>query len=446
MKGCIITFLLIATCIPTSINAQNIYTTAGSGSMGFSGDGGAATSANLSFPYAAVFDASGNMYISDANNHRIRKVDLNGIITTYAGTGAQGASGDGGAANLARFSFPYGMVFDGLGNLFVADYNNHRIRKITPSGIISTFAGTGVQGFSGDGGAANLAQLSYPISLAVDASNNIYIADGSNHRIRKVNTSGIISTVAGNGIAGDTGDGGPATSAKFQSPYAVALDGNGNIYIAAYGNNKVRKVNTSGIISTFAGNGVLGYSGDGGSAPVANIAGPYGLATDLSGNIYIAESIGQRIRKVDGSGIITTYVGTGVGGYGGDGASCNLAQINGPAGISFDAMGNFYIADVGNNRIRKVCVTGNCITGIEQLSETESGISIYPNPNLGSFIAYSKEDNSIIFLVNNLGQQVFSRILSLGSNRIDISVKPGLYSYCVLNNFGTAVHGKILIE
>jgi len=441
MKSKLVNLTIGILCICNYSHSQNIYTDAGTGNMGFAGDGGAATSAYLSFPYSAIFDATGNMFISDANNHRIRKVDQNGIITTYAGTGTQGASGDGGAATLARFSFPYGMAFDGLGNLYVADYNNHRIRKITPAGIITTFAGNGVLGYSGDGAAANLAQLSYPISVAVDASNNIYIADGGNHRIRKVTTSGIISTVAGTGTAGDTGDGSLATSAQFQSPYAVAIDGSGNMYIAAYGNNKVRKVNTSGIISTFAGNGVLGYSGDGGNATAANIAGPYGLTSDAGGNVYISESIGQRIRKIDGLGTITTFVGTGTGGYSGDGAACNLAQINGPAGVSFDAVGNFYVSDVGNNRIRKVC-NMNCVAGINEYSNTTQ-IELYPNPSFGSF-KVNVNLNGTLIIHNSIGQSVYEQELVNGDNNIDLKITGGFYT-CVITKDVTILEKRKII-
>lgn len=343
-------------------NAQTINTVAGNGTSGFSGDGGAATSAQLHSPTGIAFDATGNMYIADAFNHRIRKVNSSGIITTIAGTGVAGFSGNGGPATSAKLNGPTALAFDASGNLYIVDDGNECIRMVNSSGTISTFAGIGtVPGYSGDGGAATSATLWAPKSIAIDVNNNVYIADNANDRIRKVNTSGIISTVAGNGTNGFGGDGGLATSANLNAPHGICVDALGNIYIFDSGNNRIRKVNSSGIISTFAGNGVAGYSGDGGLATSAQLNSGYipsllasNLSMDLSGNLYIPDIVNYRIRVVNTSGIISTIAGTGTTGYSGDGGPATSAKITNAEGVAVDGCGNLYIADYSNCRIRKV--------------------------------------------------------------------------------------------
>jgi sugar lactone lactonase YvrE len=243
-------------------------------------------------------DSSGNIYIADTYNERIRKVSTSGIITTVAGNGAATFSGDGGAATSAELHGPSGVAVDSSGNIYIADTYNERIRKVSTSGIITTVAGNGTGGYSGDGGAATSAELYYPSGVAVDSSGNIYIADRNNDRIREVSTSGIITTVAGNGTWGYSGDSGAATSAELYGPSGVAVDSSGNIFFVEDGNNRVRKVSASGIITTVAGNGTGGYSGDGGVATSAELYTPYGVAVDSSGNIYIADLNNNRIRKV----------------------------------------------------------------------------------------------------------------------------------------------------
>ena len=243
-------------------------------------------------------DARGNLYIADGWNHRIRGVSPSGIISTVAGNGAPWFSGDGGSATSASVCQPTGVAVDAAGNLYIADYGNHRIRGVSPSGIISTVAGSGTQGFSGDGGPATSASLNYPGSVAVDAAGNLYIADSQNDRIRKVSASGIISTVAGNGALGFSGDGGPASSASLLLPGGVAVDAAGNLYIADSQNDRIRKVSASGIISTVAGSGAQGFSGDGGPATSALLYGPFGVAVDAAGDLYIGDFHNYRIRKV----------------------------------------------------------------------------------------------------------------------------------------------------
>ena len=275
------------------------------------------------------------------------------IISTVAGNGTGGYNGDGGTAINTSLYYPMGVAVDAVGNIFIVDQSNHRVRKVNTSGIISTVAGNGTGGYSGDGGAAINASLNYPMGVAVDAVGNIYIADQANYRIRKVGANGNISTVAGNGISGYSGDGGAATSASLNVPEGVAVDAVGNIFIADAGSHIIRKVNASGVISTVAGNGTEGFGGDGGAATSANLYQPFGVAVDAAGNIFIADTKNNRIRKVNNSGVISTIAGNGTHGFSVDGGAATNASLYAPSGVAVDAFGNIYIADVGNHRIRK---------------------------------------------------------------------------------------------
>jgi len=358
--ACVLFLSTMAMLAPVHAQAAvgTITTVAGTGVAGFSGDGGPATAAQISWPWGVSVDSAGNLYIADLGNHRIRKVDAaTGVISTVAGTGVVGSSGDGGAATAAQLRNPYGVSIDSAGNLYIADLGNHRIRKVDASGVISTVAGTGVYGFSGDGGAATAAQLANPIAVSVDSAGNLYIADLDNFRIRKVDaTTGVINTVAGTGVYGFSGDGGPATAAQLKSPYAVSVDSAGNLYIADIFNQRIRKVDAAtGVISTVAGTGVYGSSGDGGVAIAVRLAFPIDVSVDSAGNLYIADNDSNRIRKVDvTTGVISTVAGTSAWGFSGDGGAATAAQLRTPVAISLDGAGNLYIADRSNQRIRKV--------------------------------------------------------------------------------------------
>jgi sugar lactone lactonase YvrE len=355
------TKLLLALCFAGCMaNAQVISTIAGNGTYGFSGDGGLAISAEFAAPQSVVIDAAGSLYISDISNQRIRKITPNGIISTFAGNGTAGFSGDGGQATAAKINDPLGIVLDAAGNLYIADQQNQRVRKITTTGIISTVAGNGTQSFGGDAGQATAAELNNPTDVAIDASGNLYIADESNNCVRKVTTAGIISTFAGNRSPSFSGDGGQASSAGLNTPVGLTFDGSGNLYISDFNNWRVRKVATSGIISTIAGNGTEGYSGNGGQATSAELDGVNDIALDGSNNIYITDGLNNVIRKISSSGIISNYVGTGfdagtgLGGYTGDGGSPTSAELFSPDGIAIDGSGNMIFVDNGNDVLRKV--------------------------------------------------------------------------------------------
>ena len=336
-----------------------INTIAGTG-LGFFGDGGPATSALLNNPIDVDVDAEGNLFIADEDNQRIRKVSPSGIITTVAGSGLRGFSGDGGLATNASFNEPSGIAVDPLGNLYVAELGNKRIRKITPGGTISTFAGDGVNFCSTSGSGVGL-QGPDPLGVATDAAGNVYIADVLTSRVCRVGPGGAVTIIAGNGVPGFSGDNGSATNASLRYPEGLVLDAEGNLYIVDRFNYRVRKVTPAGIITTVAGNGIADFSGDGGPATSASLR-PNAVAVDAVGNLYIADGRNRRIRKVSPDGIITTVVGNGIRDFSGDGGLATNASLTFPTGVALDAAGNLYIADGGNDildlissdRIRKV--------------------------------------------------------------------------------------------
>lgn len=391
---------------------------AGDGTTGFGGDGGPATSAQLRFPVGIALDAAGDIFIADWGNNRVRAV-TNGTITTVAGNGSAGYGGDGGPAVSARLSAPEDVAVDSSGNLYIADTMNNRVRKVS-KGVITTVAGTGIEGFSGDGGPATSAQLS-AYAVAVDPTGALYITDTTNQRVRRV-ANGVITTIAGNGMSGFSGDGGPATAAELNNPFGLAADPAGNVYVADVGNNRVREI-ANGVITTIAGKGAQGLAGDDGPAVAAELSSPESVALDSRGNVYVADVYNDRIRKISGGTIVTvagggTFVGVngaptaaqlgspsgmaidslgnvyfadagansvwmvaggqitevagdGLQGFGGDNGPATSAMLNGPGGIAVDLAGNLYIADCNNNRVRKVAngiittVAGNGLAGFD---------------------------------------------------------------------------------
>ncbi len=344
-------------CLVREVTGGLLNTVGGTGTCGFAGDGGAATSAQLSLPGGIVLDGTGNIYVADAANCRVREVSA-GTINTIAGNGACGYGGDGGEARRSDLHGPSGVAVTTTGVAYIADTANCRVRQVS-GGIITTVAGTGTCGDSGDGGPAASANLDHPQGVAVDASNNLYVADTANCRIRKV-TGGTISTVVGTGICGYSGDAGPATSARISPATGVAFDTSGNMYIGDTGNCVVRKV-TGTTISTVAGNGTCALGGDGGPATSANLYYPHSVALDTSNNLYIADTGNCLIRKVSGTTISTVagkiVSGMASCGFSGDGTPATSAQLNSPQGVRVDSSGNVYIADTANCRIRKVIGT-----------------------------------------------------------------------------------------
>jgi len=349
MKKILFLVLLLG---PFWANAQIITTYGGGGTTGIC-EGCPATASSIPNPTHGVFDELGNYYFASClGGNRIRTISNTGIITTIAGTGTGGFSGDGGAATTARLNLPLTVKFDSIGDMYVADAGNYRIRKINAStGIISTIAGTGTGGYNGDGIAATAAMFGVN-DICIDRSNNVYIADYNARRIRKIDTYGIITTIAGIGTVGYSGDGGQATAAEI-NPNGIVMDDTGNFYVADPYANVVRKIDTFGVISTFAGNGAWVYSGDGIPATDAQIQ-PAHIAIDNTNNIFIADGYNKMVFRVNTSGILHRVAGNGMTGFSGDGGPATAASLDYPNGVSIDPCDNLYITEASNSRVRKV--------------------------------------------------------------------------------------------
>ncbi|MBC7543560.1 MAG: hypothetical protein H7338_12605 [Candidatus Sericytochromatia bacterium] len=326
---------------------------AGTGGAAFGGDNGAATAANLSGAYGLATDSTGNAYVADTLNHRIRRIAPNGMITTVAGNGQAGADGDGGSATSAAIGNPFDVAVDGSGNLFFTDPTHHLVRKVATNGTISTVAGNGSLGTPTAGAGATSVGLRSPYGIAVDGAGALYIGDAGNHRIYKVATTGTIDVFAGSGSSGYAGDGGAATAASLSWPQGLTIDAAGAIYVVDWGNRRVRKITSTGTISTVAGNGTSGFGGDGGPATSASLDYPYGLAIDAQGRLAISDWGNQRVRLVDATGTITTLAGNGAAGSAGDGGSGELATLDGPAGVGYIGQ-DLIVVDHHNNRLRRL--------------------------------------------------------------------------------------------
>jgi trimeric autotransporter adhesin len=340
-----------------------ISTVAGSATAGFSGDRGPATQAAMFGPMGLAVDSTSNLYVADSLNNRVRVVSSSGIITTFAGNGTYSVVRSTGSAIGLPLGDPEGLALDSSGNLFITSYDYSVILKVTPTGNMSLFAGNGYSGFStGDGGPATSAFLMGPQALAFDASGNCYVTESLTHIVRKINQGGSVSTAAGtNAKLGFSGDGGPAGSAQFFEPFGVAVDTSGNLLVTDKSNNRIRKVNTTAnTITSFAGGPTP--VGDGGPALSAQFLNPAGINLDSAGNIYVADFLDHRVRKIAAGATATTIAGNGSPGYTGDGAAATSAQLLLPSGVIVDPFGGVYIADSGNSVIRKVATNGNIST------------------------------------------------------------------------------------
>jgi uncharacterized protein (TIGR03437 family) len=391
----IISFSIAVSCA-LSASAQTaptytITTVAGNGTAGFGGDGGSPTAAQLFLPFAAAV-AGGNIYITDQVNHRVRIVNSSSI-NTLTGTGTAGFSGNDAAASKAQIFNPAGIIADNSGNVFFSDTRNQVVRKINSSGTITAYAGDANQGagFSGDTGSAKNSRLNTPAGLALDSGGNLYIADAANNKIRKVTTGDVITSFAGNITPDFAGDGGPAINAELNNPEGVAVDAIGNVYIADTFNHRIRLVTLDGNIRTVAGNGKPGFAGDGGQATNAQLNHPEGVAVDAAGNIYIADSFNQRVRMVLTNGKIVTIAGNGGQAYTGDGDVATKATLNFPTSVFVDPQGNVYVSDSQNYVVRMLTPSAAPVSpGVPSIKAggiiTASGFGGFPTVAQGSWV------------------------------------------------------------
>lgn len=422
-----ILFFIIALFINTLVFSQQVTTYAGS-PFGYGYLDGPGWQAQFHNPKGLCVDSQGNIYVADAANNRIRKIEPNGnhTVSTIAGSGVEGYA-DGTGIN-AVFASPEDVCIDSQGNLYVVDFWNYKIRKITPAGVVNTFAGS-TSGFAD--GAANIAKFSYLEGICIDAQGNLYVADGGNNRIRKITPAGIVSTVAGS--TGGYQDG-LAINAKFEYPSGICIDTNNNLFVCEAFGQKIRKINSLGIVSTIAGNGSPGYADGQGTASQFNMA--TGICIDSLENLFVADSFNDRIRKITPSGYVTTYTGS-AGGYA-DG-SLSEAQFNNPNGISIDSIGNIYVAEMDNDKIRKIETN---------LSTTNFGLfnySLYPNPNKGSFKINGLQSYDIE-IFNLLGQIAFSKLELQNDTEIVTNLKKGIYLVKITNEDGKTVTQKMVVE
>ena len=419
------------------------------GQSGLFDDGIAGQSAEIGTINNMASDSAGRIYFADTYNNRIRMFDpASGLVTTVAGHGIAGYgdefSGDGGPADSAHIYNPNAVTLDNSGNMYIADTYNQRIRKVDPAGTIITIAGKSMAGFSGDGGIADSAELNYPNNVAVDNKGNVYIGDGGNYRIRKVDATGNITTVAGTGVLGYSGDGGPAASAVLGATNDLFADKSGNIYIADAYNNRIRQIDTFGIIRTVAGNGVNAFSGDGGAATSASLSQPTGIRIDDAGNMYIADFGNSRVRKVDAAGIITTVAGNGSIGFSGDGGTALSATFNKPGQLAIGHNGDVYIADYFNFRIRKMTGT----LSVPSIAATEFAINVFPNPATDEIVVSMGSLSSLpaqLLLYDATGSLLQN--MTINEERQTVSMKhfaAGQYNVVVISKSGEHQATKVI--
>lgn len=434
--------------VPLAVQGQggHITTIAGNGVTQYIGDGWPATSYSLAMPYGVCVDRAGNVFSTDFASYRVRRI-VHDSIFTYAGTGMPGYTGDGAAATAATLHNPYAITVDTGGNVYVLEQYNDVVRKIDKAtGVITTICGTGMGGFYGEGVPGLTARMEQPSGLCMDKAGNLYIADRGNQRVRMMNmTTGIINTVAGTGTNGFSGDGAAATSANLSYPTGLCMDTLGNLYIADNANHRIRKVDAvTGIITTVAGTGTPGFSGNGGPAVDAQLLQPNSIFMSRKGFLYISDFGNNVIRIMGPDGGINNVVGSGGYGYSGDGGPAPLATMAGPMAVFVDDSDNIYVADGGNSAIRKVQYSPVGISSVTRLNS----LPVYPNPTTGvCFVdAGAASGNATIVVCNTLGAVVYSAAVTSAKQSIDISMQPaGIYYVRLLSGNEVKV-GKVVKE
>lgn len=449
-KSVLVAFVLLTGFFPSVGQIDTIITVAGNGINGDLGDGGLAIYAEIGASSNVVFDADGNCYFSQNDKNRIRKIASSGIISNFAGTGIAGYSGDGGRAISSNLDYPVGIAVDNSNNLYVADLDNNVIRKIDiSSGVISTYAGNGLPLENGDGGLAIDASIYAPVELFCDQRGNLFISDQDN-KIRKVDAgSHIISTVAGRGGAtGFSGDGGPATMAQLNGPHGICLDSIGNLFIADYYNDRIRKVDAAtGIITTVAGGALGTYNGEGIPATDAQLN-PWQLKFDYNGMLYIADSHNWRVRRIDNRGMIYTVAGIGVQGYSGDCGPASSAELSSPFGLGFDSLNNLYINDEGTDfRIRKVTTNPHCSALSLSVFENNPNFSVFPNPAQDELTIRAIEKIQHLSVINIYGNTVLYKYCNKNEESVKVAnLKQGVYFVKVAIEYGDVYISRFVKE
>ncbi len=452
MKNKIVFIFILFSIFVYQVHAQVISTVAGDGIIGFGGEGGHATNAHFDFLVGVTTDKWGNIYVADMVNGVVQKIDTNGILNRFAGNGSSGYSGDGGPATTAslRLNLINGLAVDTVGDVYIAC--NGTVRKVNTSGIISTVAGNNIYGFSGDGGPATAAQFASITGICFDKAGNLYIADDQNYNIRMVNATGIISSFAGTGTLGFSGDGGPATAAQLKTPAGITFDDSGNLYIADRSNQRIRKINTAGIISSIAGGNPMHIPCCYGCAATSLNLGPVGIAVDYSGNVYVSDIVDDVVQKITSDSKAYAFAGNCTEGFAGDGGPASAAQLHSPTMICLDNKGNLLIADKGNIRIRKVWLDGTVHTPpTPRPLPLAPALLIAPNPvtkkNISCTVQSDTNESAGLVIIDVLGRVVTTASCTTNTAaNISLPLPSGMYFISATTASGLKMATKIVVQ